>query len=210
MIRRGTQALTRLALALPLSYLLVIWLPTYLNHQPQSVVTAATSPIDAPMFMPPPPPPKAAEPKAKAPAARTHTLQPLALTSVPVTSTGVHISVAPMAMATPQLTPLAMPTLNQGLASLSEVDTPPKLLHYIAPKMPVAARSQGLTGKVTLRLVVSETGEVIDARVQSAQPQQLFDDAALTAARRWRFKPAQIHNQPVSVYVDVPINFQIN
>ncbi|USD39462.1 energy transducer TonB [Ferrimonas sp. SCSIO 43195] len=208
MIRRLAGALARLMLALPLSYLLVIWLPSYLNRLPDNVIPAATPPAQ-PLRLPPPQQQKVQTPVQKKILAKAHKPQPLSLTPVASTPSTVRIAMTPLTITTPPLSPPAAPALSQGLVGLSEVDTPPKLLHYIPPKMPVAARSQGLTGKVMLRLVVSETGEVIDARVQDAQPQQLFDDAALAAARRWRFKPAQIQNQSVSVYVDVPINFQI-
>lgn len=210
MISKLVNALGRLMLALPLCYLLVIYLPQALNHSQQTAPQAATSRSITPITLPPPAPkqkPKPVTPKQ----VKTNTKpQPLALSPTLTQTSTVVVEMAPIALIEPRLTQLTAPPLTQGLASLQDVDSPPKLLHYVAPQMPVAARSQGIAGKVTLRLVVSETGEVMEAEVQAAEPEHLFDQAALTAAKRWRFKPAEINQQAVSVYVDVPINFQLN
>jgi len=60
---------------------------------------------------------------------------------------------------------------------------------YVAPEYPPAAFKQGLAGSVRLRLAVDAEGRVSEALVVQATPPGVFDTAAVTAARKWRFKP---------------------
>jgi TonB family protein len=60
---------------------------------------------------------------------------------------------------------------------------------YVAPEYPPAAFKQGLAGSVRLRLAVDADGRVSEALVVQATPPGVFDSAAATAARKWRFKP---------------------
>ena len=60
---------------------------------------------------------------------------------------------------------------------------------YVAPEYPSAAFKQGLAGSVRLRLAVDAEGRVSEALVVQATPPGVFDAAAVTAARKWRFKP---------------------
>ncbi len=63
----------------------------------------------------------------------------------------------------------------------------------VQPVYPEAARESGLEGVVTLEFEVGGAGEVVSARVLSAQPERVFDAAALQALRWWRFAPATVH-----------------
>ena len=55
---------------------------------------------------------------------------------------------------------------------------------------PPAAKAQGIEGSVTVRYDVTADGAVANARVVSAAPAGVFDEAALTAIRQWRFRAA--------------------
>jgi protein TonB len=44
---------------------------------------------------------------------------------------------------------------------------------------------------------VDSNGAVSNARLESAGPSRYFANAALQAARRWRFKPAQVNGEDV-------------
>ncbi|WP_051202062.1 energy transducer TonB [Ferrimonas senticii] len=204
---RGTL---RLAVALPLAYLLVFWLPQQLNHR--GPVQLASTESVAPLVLPPPPPPKQDKPKPQQQNASAKPQQALPKPA-PAPSLNAPSMALPLLSPTlsmPSLSDAPLPELGQQLASLSEVDQPPKLLKYLPPKMPMKARNAGVTGKVMLRLVVSEQGEVVEATVQQAEPAGYFEQAALDAAKRWQFKPALIAQQAVAVFVDVPINFELN
>ena len=61
------------------------------------------------------------------------------------------------------------------------------------------------TAEVVLELVVSTKGEVTDVRATSGAPP--FTDAAVRAAKRWRFEPALQDGRPVAGVVQQVISF---
>ena len=67
-------------------------------------------------------------------------------------------------------------------------DGSPIPLIKVAPDYPERALINGIEGYVTVEFGVNAEGRVEQPRVIDAKPQRLFDQAALTAVRRWRFK----------------------
>src|SRR5690606_7901460 len=57
----------------------------------------------------------------------------------------------------------------------------------VQPVYPPAALARRASGSVELELTVGPSGEVTNASVVSAEPPNLFDQAALAAVRRWRY-----------------------
>ena len=55
---------------------------------------------------------------------------------------------------------------------------------------PDQARAAGVEGVVRVRYDVTVEGLVVNARVDTADPVGVFDDAALALVRSWRFRPA--------------------
>jgi TonB family protein len=55
---------------------------------------------------------------------------------------------------------------------------------------------------------VDVDGRVIDARVVSATPAGVFDQAAVTAARKWRFEPVVRDGRPIEATVTTTIRFR--
>lgn len=96
-----------------------------------------------------------------------------------------------------------------GLYSLAEVERKPRLIRQIDPDYPESARKRGLTGKVTLRIVVDERGNVHNPAVTSADPAGVFDQCVLEAVVRWRFEPARRQGKCVAVVVTVPVRFDL-
>lgn len=80
-----------------------------------------------------------------------------------------------------------------GLLSgcLTNPNQPPTLLRGDTLSYPEAARSQGLQGAVEVAYDVSAEGRVINAQIVSAEPSGVFEDAALSAVRSWRFRPGR-------------------
>lgn len=54
---------------------------------------------------------------------------------------------------------------------------------------PPEAREAGVEGFVVVRYDVDAEGRVINARVVESTPRGVFDEAALAAVTRWRFRP---------------------
>jgi TonB family protein len=70
------------------------------------------------------------------------------------------------------------------------------VLEQVLPTVPQSARNT-ITGKikVVVRVEVSPSGEVSEAKLISAGPSQYFANLALAAARRWKFTPEQVHGE---------------
>lgn len=80
----------------------------------------------------------------------------------------------------------------RSATAASRAPAPPvelKRTRYAAPEYPKEALQAGLSGEVRVRITVQADGRVKDVVVERATPEKVFDDAALSAARKWRFKP---------------------
>jgi TonB family protein len=62
------------------------------------------------------------------------------------------------------------------------------------------------TAEVVLELVVSTKGEVTDVRATSGAPP--FTDAAVRAAKRWRFEPARRGGEPIATRILFQVRFE--
>ncbi len=96
-----------------------------------------------------------------------------------------------------------------GPWSLGEVDRGPSLRARSEPVYPYRARQREIEGQVELEFVVSERGHVREARVVNAQPEGVFEDAALQAVKRWRFAPGRRNDEAVPVRVRVNLRFEL-
>lgn len=91
-----------------------------------------------------------------------------------------------------------------------ELDTQPETMVRIPPEYPYQARQRGIEGVVQIKLLVNADGTVGPVHVLSARPENIFDDAAVKGARRWKFKPGRIAGEPVSAWVVTNIRFTLN
>lgn len=77
------------------------------------------------------------------------------------------------------------------------------------PLYPPAARAAGHQGTVVIGVLVSERGELLQARVQRSSRSPALDQAALDAVRRWRFAPATDPlGRPIEAAASVPFTFR--
>ena len=63
------------------------------------------------------------------------------------------------------------------------------------PMYPELARRMNITGTVKVQVVVAPNGSVKDARIVGGHP--VLTNAALDAARKWRFEPAAVESSGV-------------
>lgn len=74
-------------------------------------------------------------------------------------------------------------------ACMGSQNRPLQLLSGSGPSYPVDARRAGIEGEVVVRYDVSLEGMVVNARIKSADPAGIFDQAALAAVSSWRYNP---------------------
>lgn len=143
------------------------------------------APEPPPEETPPPPPPLSlsspAPPSIQAPAID------LALPKVP------------LQMAGPYLGPVRQGPPDRDFMVISR----------LPPRYPYRAQRQGIEGWVRVSFLITEQGEVKDALVVDAEPKDSFDQAALRAVAKWRFKPRIEDGRPVSVRVEQVVSFKL-
>jgi TonB family protein len=81
-----------------------------------------------------------------------------------------------------------------------------KAIERPQPVYPQMARAAGIEGAVVVEVTVSESGSVISAHAVSGHP--LLRDAAVQAARGWRFTPTVLSGKPVKVIGTITFNFR--
>src|SRR5262245_42135900 len=82
---------------------------------------------------------------------------------------------------------------------------PPIKVADIRPMYPEAAKAARIEGPVVLELRIGTDGLVVDASVVQSIP--MLDDAAVEAARQWKYAPTLLNGAPVEVLMNVTINF---
>jgi len=75
---------------------------------------------------------------------------------------------------------------------------------------PEGPRRRGVTGWVDLQFTVTVTGTVEDITVTGAEPADVFNDAAITAVRGWRFAPVVRAGAPVPQRAATRLRFDIS
>lgn len=98
----------------------------------------------------------------------------------------------------------------EGLLMVEEiVDEPPKVVRRVQPEYPLSAELMGVTGRVVVRIRVSETGAVTAVEVTESEPPGVFDDATVRAIRRWTFTPAVFRGRPVPTWCRTAVVFTL-
>lgn len=84
------------------------------------------------------------------------------------------------------------------------------MVRYSPPSFPVVARERGITGWVEIQFTVKTDGSVDDINVVGAQPVGVFEQAALDAARKWRYKPVERDGRAVEQQARLRLRFALD
>lgn len=88
-------------------------------------------------------------------------------------------------------------------------ETQPGYVRNPPPIYPEWSRTHGEEGTVVLEVEVQASGRCGDVRVLHSSGSRRLDAAAVTAVRRWVFRPAKRWQLPVSFWVEIPITFEL-
>lgn len=83
----------------------------------------------------------------------------------------------------------------------------PRKIVDVAPVYPEIALRTRREGVVILEATIDARGTVQSASVLRSVP--LLDQAAIDAVRQWRFEPALLNEQPISVIMTVTVRFAL-
>jgi len=100
------------------------------------------------------------------------------------------------------------PTYNSDrLFSIAEQVKQPELLSRIPPHYPPLAKRQRVEGDVVVNFVVGKSGNVSDLNIVSGP--MMLRQAAISALRTWKYKPAQLDGQPTAMNMQVTFSFHL-
>ena len=92
--------------------------------------------------------------------------------------------------------------------AVSLLDEYPRPLRPVEPRYPQQATSKGISGTVTLLLLIDEAGKLDEISVVQAKPEGIFDEAAIAAFRDMRFSPARKDGRAVRSRVRITVGFE--
>lgn len=145
--------------------------------------------------------------------------QDQALPSIKPSDLGSSLSGSGLSFGVPQFNEAEFADINDGglLDTLGDqamdkdsVDTAPKVRKRSPIVYPELARRQGISGYVTMNVLIDEAGNVEDVEIIESKPEEIFDLKADSTIRRWKFEPATYNGKKVKVWAMQKIVFRLN
>ncbi len=86
----------------------------------------------------------------------------------------------------------------------------PRYSENYLPAYPLPARQRGYAGVVTLAVEVLADGSVGRLEMKKTSGYELLDKSAREAVKGWKFSPAKKMGTPITMWVDIPVKFELN
>jgi protein TonB len=86
--------------------------------------------------------------------------------------------------------------------------TPPQLLRQVMPRYSESARRMHREGSVFLEAIIGKDGRVANVRVLRGLGFGL-DEEAVAAVSEWTYRPAQLNERVIAVYLAVRVDFRL-
>jgi protein TonB len=91
-------------------------------------------------------------------------------------------------------------------ATAAEGMEPPVPVRTVPPVFPEDMRRDGISGVVTVSILIDEKGNVQEPKVIKTSHDS-FSQPAMEALAKWKFKPAKQAGAAVAMRVNIPIQF---
>ena len=208
MLRRAAEAVV------PAEILVEIWSPPPESAPaaPPVAPSAARRPSTVPPVNTTP-----EGPPATPPAAPPSLLPPPAVATAPAQNSAMPVATTSIATSAVNTGAKAQNSLETGTAN-SAIPAPPRIelpssdadyLHNPKPPYPALSKRLGEQGKVVVRTLIGTDGRAQEVQLQQSSGFERLDQAALTAARQWRYVPGKRDGVPQAMWFNVPITFQL-
>ncbi len=122
------------------------------------------------------------------------------------------VVVASLGVTFPQVRSSETPSVAMKGSDFTEKEillTQPRYAENPKPQYPREAKKKGYEGEVLLRVEVLPDGGVGEIEVRRSSGHPILDRSAISAVRQWKFIPAKKGETPVTVWVNIPIAFQL-
>ncbi|PYX99935.1 MAG: hypothetical protein DMG64_14190 [Acidobacteria bacterium] len=128
-------------------------------------------------------------------------LSPMNMADLARGSNALPASIVLAKTATPELGPPP----SQGVVPQSQGVVQGKLIKRVLPQYPEMARRAGVSGEVVIAGIIQTDGMLRNLKVLSGSP--LLREAALDAARQWRYSPYMLGGKPVEAETRITVSF---
>jgi periplasmic protein TonB len=98
---------------------------------------------------------------------------------------------------------------GRKIFSTGDLDSPLVTLARMQPVYPISAKKCRIQGFVTVRFVVTSTGEVDRISIVKADPTDIFDHCVRKCVSKWRFRPGTVGGVPVNTWAETTIMFEL-
>jgi len=95
-----------------------------------------------------------------------------------------------------------------GIDEFTLFDVAPNIITQAKPEYPAEAINKKIGGRVWIKLKV-ETNGIPSTVVVVKSTNSIFDEAAVTAAKQYKFTPAKQDGKPVAVWIIIPFKFDL-
>jgi TonB family protein len=95
-------------------------------------------------------------------------------------------------------------------AAISGATAPIDLTPDTKPDYTDEAKAQGITGTVTLEIVISDSGDVLQVKSVGRKLGSGLDESAVKTFRRKKYSPSILEGKAITVKVMVPVRFTLN
>jgi TonB family protein len=85
----------------------------------------------------------------------------------------------------------------------------PSIVQRTKPMYPEFRKPEKTQGMVVVEAIIDRDGTIRDPRIDETGPGLEFAAAALDAVCDWRFAPARLGGEPVSVYYALTVNYEV-
>ncbi len=95
------------------------------------------------------------------------------------------------------------------LFDMDALDQQPQPVFQAEPRYPRELQKSKVSGIAIVKFIIDEQGNVVNPEIEKSTDSR-FDEAALEAVRKWRFKPGTRGGRSVKTTTRIPIEFRLN
>ncbi len=102
----------------------------------------------------------------------------------------------------------AVPAAKMSSSAIASTDA--QLIESVPPEYPSLALARRMEGRVVVEMLIDADGNVERAKVVQAGPTHAFDQSALAAISKWKFRPATSQGQAIETRVQKTFDFALS
>ncbi len=99
------------------------------------------------------------------------------------------------------------PEEEEPIVPFAALSEKPEVIKRVEPVYPELAKKAGIEGRVIVKVLINTKGDVEKVEVIKGHP--MLEEAAVAAAKQFKFKPGKQRDRYVKVWMTIPFNFRL-